>query len=70
MTNRCFDTIRLCCEIILPAIATCYAALGSIWGWPYIEGVTGSLAAVAVCVGTILAGLRDAYNKKQEEKDE
>jgi len=70
MSNKCFDTIRTISEVVLPALGACYAALGALWGWPYIEGVTGSLAAIGLCIGTILAGLRDAYNKKQEDSDD
>ena len=69
MSNRAFDTLRLIGEIIIPAVATFYAAVGSIWGWPYIEGITGTLAAVTVLIGAIVNGLRKAYNNKEENNE-
>lgn len=70
MSNKAFDALRLVGEIIIPAVATFYAAVGAIWGWPYIEGITGTLAAVTVLIGAIVNGLRRLYNKNMEEKNE
>ena len=70
MSNKAFDFIRLIGELILPSLATCYAALGAIWGWPYIEAVVGSAAAVTACIGAIVNGLRKAYSKKEENNEE
>ena len=70
MSNKAFDALRLIGEIIIPAVATFYAAVGAIWGWPYCDGITGTLAAVTVLIGAIVNGLRKLYNKNMEEKDE
>lgn len=70
MSNKVFDIIRLVGELILPACATLYAALGAIWGWPYIEAIVGTLAAVTAFIGAIVNGLRKAYNKKEENNEE
>lgn len=67
MSNRAFDFLRLLCEVIIPALATFYASVGAIWGWPYTDGVTKTLAAVALLIGAVVNGVRTAYNKKQEE---
>ena len=67
MKNSTFNTLRIVCEVVISALATCYAALGAIWGWPYIEAVVGSAAAVNTCIGAIVIGLRKAYNNKEEE---
>lgn len=70
MSNKVFDIIRLVGELILPALATLYAALGAIWGWPYIEAIVGTLAAITAFIGAIVNGLRKAYNKKEENNEE
>ena len=70
MSNKRFDTIRLIGELIVPSLATCYAALGAIWGWPYIEAVVGSAAAVTACIGAIVNGLRKQYKKEDKKEDE
>ncbi len=70
MSNKAFDIVRLVGELILPALATLYAALGAIRGWPYIEAIVGTLAAVTAFIGAIVNGLRKAYNKKEEQDGE
>ena len=70
MSNQAFDVLRLIGELILPALATLYAALGAIWGWPYIEAIVGTIAAVTAFIGAIVNGLRKVYNKKEEENNE
>lgn len=70
MSNQAFDVLRLIGELILPALATLYAALGTIWGWPYIEAIVGTIAAVTAFIGAIVNGLRRVYNKKEENNEE
>ena len=70
MSNQAFDLLRLIGELILPALATLYAALGAIWGWPYIEAIVGTIAAVTAFIGALVNGLRRVYNKKEENDEE
>ena len=70
MSNRAFDILRLIGELILPALATLYAALGAIWGWPYIEAIVGTIAAVTAFIGALVNGLRRVYNKKEDNNEE
>lgn len=69
MSNKVFDILRLVGELILPALATLYAALGAIWGFPCIEAIVGTIAAVTAFIGAIVNGLRKAYNKKEEQNN-
>lgn len=70
LSNRAFDTVRLIGELLLPALATLYAALGAIWGWPYIEAIVGTLAAITAFIGAVVNGLRKAYGKQERSEDE
>lgn len=70
MSNKAFDALRFVAEIILPALGALYAALAHIWGWPYAEAIVGTIAAVDTFLGALVIGLRKAYNKKEEQKDE
>jgi len=70
VSNQAFDLLRLIGELILPALATLYAALGAIWGWPYIEAIVGTIAAVTAFIGALVNGLRRVYNKKEENDEE
>lgn len=68
MSNKLFDIIRTIGELIIPSLATLYAALGAIWNWPYIEAVVGTAAAVTACIGAIVNGLRKQYNKEDNNE--
>lgn len=41
-------------QVIIPAASSAYFALGTIWGLPGVEKVTGTLAVVAVFIGACL----------------
>ena len=70
MSNKYFDALRLFCELINSAIAAFYVTVGKIWGWPYIEAIAGTLAAVNVLIGAVVTALRKLYNSKQEGENE
>ena len=37
MSNKVYDVLKYIAMIVLPALATLYAALAGIWGFPYGE---------------------------------
>jgi len=54
MTNRAYDVAKWVALVALPASATFYAALATIWGWAYITEVVGTITAVNALLGTLL----------------
>jgi len=52
--NKTYDRLKFVVQIALPALATFYAALGVIWGFPNIEAVVGTCTALALFLGTLL----------------
>lgn len=54
MSNKTYDILVWIAQIVLPALATLYAALSGIWGFPYGEEITGTIAAVDVFLGALL----------------
>ena len=63
MSNKLYDILKFIAQIVLPAMATLYFALGNIWGLPYIEQIVGTIAAVDTFLGTILGISTAMYNK-------
>ena len=35
ISNKLYDILKLVVIIVLPAVATLYAALSAVWAWPY-----------------------------------
>ena len=63
MTNRTYDIMKEIAQIWLPAIATLYFTLASIWGFPYAEQIVGTISAIDVFLGAILKISTIQYNK-------
>lgn len=61
MTNRTYDTLKWIALILLPALATFYAAIAAVWGLPYTEQVVGTITAVDTLLGTLLKISADKY---------
>ncbi len=41
-----YDTIKYIVTIILPAVSVLYVGLAGIWGWPYADEVSRTIAVV------------------------
>nr|DAW21328.1 MAG TPA: holin [Caudoviricetes sp.] len=65
MSNNVYDILKWVAMILLPALATFYAAIAAVWDLPYTEQVVGTITAVDTLLGTLLKISSDNY-KKQE----
>ena len=57
LNDRIYDVLKWVVMIVLPAVATLYAALAPVWGWVL------TLNAVAAFAGAILGISTAQYNK-------
>lgn len=65
MENKVYDVLKFLALVVLPALATFYAAIAAVWGLAYTEQVVGTITAVDTLLGTLLKISSDNY-KKQE----
>ena len=70
LKNSIYDTLKWIAQIVLPAIATLYFALASIWGLPYGEQIVGTITAIDAFLGAILGISTAQYNKRNEVTDD
>ena len=68
MSNKVYDILKYITQIIIPAVATLYFALSSIWGLPYGEQIVGTLTAVDAFLGVCLGISTAQYNRTQGVK--
>ena len=54
VNNKVYDALKFTAQILLPAIATLYFTLASIWGLPYAEQIVGTITAVDTFLGVVL----------------
>jgi hypothetical protein len=66
MSNKTYDILKEIAQIWLPAIATLYFTLASIWGLPYAEQIVGTISAIDVFLGAVLKISTIQYNKGVE----
>lgn len=66
MSNKTYDVMKWIAMVVLPAIATLYAALSGIWGFPYGEEIVGTLVAVETFIGAVLQISNMQYKKIAE----
>lgn len=51
MSNSTYDVIKWAVMVVLPALATFYAAIGKIWGLPYTTEIPSTLTALSTLLG-------------------
>ena len=63
LNNKVYDILKWLVIIVMPAVATLYAALAAVWGWPYAEQVAMTISAVTALLGALLGISTASYNK-------
>ncbi len=63
MTNKTYDILKYIAQIVLPALATLYFALSTIWGLPYGAEIEGTIIAIDTFLGVCLGISTANYNK-------
>lgn len=63
MSNRMYDILKWITMIVLPALATAYVGLASIWTWPYADEVAKTTAVICTLLGALLGISTAQYNK-------
>ena len=67
LSDKTYNILKWLVVIVLPALATLYAALGGIWGLPLVTEITGTITAVDTFLGAILMISTANYNKNAEK---
>lgn len=70
MSNRLYDILKYVAQIVLPACATLYFSLASIWNLPYGEEVVGTITAIDAFLGICLKISTNNYNSKKAMNEE
>lgn len=63
MGNKTYDRLKSVAQYWLPATATLYFSLATIWGLPYGTEVVGTITAIDFALGTILGISKKNYEE-------
>lgn len=64
MSNATYDAFKWIAQIVLPAVITFYAAIGTIWNIPFTDATVATIAAINALLGTMLHVSTQQYNKQ------
>ena len=67
MSNKVYDILKYIALIVLPAVATLYLTISTIWGLPYGEAVAATITAIDTFLGALLGISSKKYADAQEE---
>ena len=65
LPDKLYDILKWICMICLPAIATAYVGLASVWGWPFADEVAKTTAVICTLLGALLGISTAQYNKEK-----
>lgn len=65
--DKIYDVLKWVVIIVFPAVGTLYAALSTVWGWPYSEEIVTSITAVDTFLGAVLCISTATYNKEVKD---
>lgn len=69
ISNDLYDKAKWFVMIVLPAFSTLYFTLGTIWGWPNVVQVVGSIAAFSTFIGIVVGISTKSYNVSDRRFD-
>lgn len=61
--SKTYDVLVFISQVVLPAVATLWAALGKIWNWPLVTEITATICAIDAFMGAVLKISSNAYKK-------
>ena len=64
MSNKMYDIIKWIAQIVLPAIATFYVTIASLWNLPLPEEISGTVMALDTLLGAMLMISSENYKKE------
>ena len=67
MSNKVYDVLKFIAQIVLPALATFYVTIASLWGLPFPEEISGTVMAIDTLLGTLLMISSNKYYNDKEE---
>lgn len=65
LKNDTYDVLKWVAQILLPALAVLYSSLAKTWNLPYGSGITETIVAIDLFLGTLLGISSTNYYKEK-----
>lgn len=66
LNDNVYNVMKWVALIALPAIATLYSSVATIWGLPFVEEVPATVTAVDLFLGALLGLSSLSYDKETD----
>jgi len=67
--SKIYNKLKFVALVLLPALSTLYFTLGSLWGFPNVEQVIGTIAALDTFLGAVVGISSRNYNNSDARFD-
>lgn len=67
LPNHIYDALKFIVTVVLPAISVLYVGLAGIWGWPFADEVSRTIAVVYTFLCAVLGF--SSYTAKPSEDE-
>ena len=67
LPDKVYDVLKWVTMVVIPALATAYVGLSSIWGWPYASEVAKTASVICTLLGALLGISTAQYNRQTSE---
>lgn len=67
MSDKLYNILKAIAQYVLPALATLYFAVASIWNLPYATEVVGTVTAIDAFLGALIGVSSAQYYKKLQD---
>jgi len=68
LPNHVYDLIKFIVTVVMPAVSVLYVGLASIWGWPFADEVSRTIAVVYTFLCAVMGF--SSYTAKPDEEGE
>lgn len=69
LPNAAYDVLKWVALIAIPAVATFYGVLSTVWGLPYGTEICATLSALATMIGTLIGISHVNINREKEGEE-
>jgi len=69
LSGAVYDRLKFFSLIVLPALTTLYFTLGTMWEWPNVQQVMGTMVALNTFLGVVLGISTKRYNESEARFD-
>lgn len=66
LPGKVYDVLKWIALIVIPALATAYVGMASVWGWPFADKIAKTATVICTLIGSLIGISTFNYNKTKD----